>query len=273
MAAYDATLSRLEAVCARLEAAAAKMGAPAEVNADETPQYVNDWNTFMSTELAALGEAYAAIEFPEGWACLEAGFGNIADYISKVHKSKKPTPAEFSEALAGCIEAMGNAEALTRSRDKRIFRQYDLHAKTTNALMNSLNWVAMAPPQGLPKAVAQDALESSDFYLNKILKNDKSDKSKGWVRAIKAVCNKQVEFVDTYFKTGLTWNNAKGVSILEAGGAAPAAAPVEAAPAEAPAEPEAAPAEPSPAPAAKKPASDGQALWLSLILVLQLLLV
>jgi len=258
MAAYDATLSRMEAVCARLEAAAAKMGAPAEIDADAVPQYVIDWDAIMSAEVAALGEAYLAIEFPEGWACIEGGFTNVRDYISKVHKSKKPTPAEFQEALGPCIEQMNAADGLTRSRDKRIFRNFDLHAKVTNTIMASLNWVAVVPPQGLPKAIAQDALEGSDFYLNKILKNKKDDNTKAWVAAIKALCNKQVEYVNEYFKTGLTWNNAKGVSILECDGAAPAAAaPAE----EAAAAEEAAPAPVEPAApkaAAKKAApSDG----------------
>lgn len=265
MAAPEAVVARLEAVAARLERVAAKMGGGAVAeDEDATPQYVMDWDSLMNNELKAVKDAFTAMEYAAPNEMLDLAFGNVRDYMALTPKCSKPTPEELQQFLAPCIAQMGAADDLVRTRDRKLFKNYDNHHKALLEVINSLVWVSQTPPNGLPMATTKGAIDSAQFHLTRILMKQKTDQNKAWVTAVKALLEKQAEIVKEWFKTGLEWK-AGGTSVLETEASAPAAAPAEETPATetgSPATEEAAPCtEETPAkkPVAKKKAAAGPA--------------
>ena len=95
-------------------------------------------------------------------------------------------------------------------------KKYGDHYKAIYDTVLIVSWVTMAPPQGLPHQHCNGQLQSADFNLNRVLKNDKSQEAKDFIKATKAVNKKICEYVKEYFKTsGLTWNP-KGGSLSDA---------------------------------------------------------
>merc|ERR1712207_12326 len=79
-----------------------------------------------------------------------------------------------------------------------------------------ISWVTMAPPMGLPKQHVESQNGSCDFNLNRVLKNNKDQDTKDWIKSLKALNKKICEYVKEYFKSsGLTYN-AKGGSLADA---------------------------------------------------------
>jgi len=74
----------------------------------------------------------------------------------------------------------------------------------------------MSPPMGLPKQHVESQAGSCDFNLNRVLKNNKDDDTKQWIKTLKALNKKLCEYVKEYFKSsGLTYNP-KGASLGDA---------------------------------------------------------
>jgi hypothetical protein len=46
--------------------------------------------------------------------------------------------------------------------------EWEMHGKTISEGLGCLNWVAVAPPAGLPKDIAESAVGGSDYWANKI---------------------------------------------------------------------------------------------------------
>jgi len=76
--------------------------------------------------------------------------------------------------------------------------------------------VTVAPPNGLPKDVAQSGYESADFYLIKVLTEGKKKGGKegedysAFALTYKQLLVKQTEYVKEHYKTGLEWNTKGG---------------------------------------------------------------
>jgi len=83
------------------------------------------------------------------------------------------------------------------------------HLKAFAEIILAANWVT----QPGPKNAVTAQLEAAEFYLNKILTvaKDKPDPEKtnhrDYVRLIKALLTKLADYVDEFFKTGLTWKH------------------------------------------------------------------
>jgi len=81
------------------------------------------------------------------------------------------------------------------------------------------SWVLMAPPAGLPATHVQGQIDSTQFHLNRVLKNAKGTEREGddkeFVVAVKALGTALHDFVKENFKTGLEWK-AGGVDLLSA---------------------------------------------------------
>merc|ERR1712176_933169 len=90
------------------------------------------------------------------------------------------------------------------------------HYKAIYEAIMMISWVTMSPPNGLPKQHVESQNGSCDFNLNRVLKNNKDDDTKNWIKSLKALNKKICEYVKEYFKSsGLTYN-AKGGSIADA---------------------------------------------------------
>jgi len=117
----------------------------------------------------------------------------------------------FLQPVISVIEKTANAD--NRS-------PYFNHQKAFSEGITSVNWVAISPPDGLPKEIAQSGVEQADFYLNKILTEGKKkggqegEDFQAFAHAWKALLQKQSQFVNEYCKTGLDWNP-KGSSLGE----------------------------------------------------------
>merc|ERR1712048_1378415 len=87
------------------------------------------------------------------------------------------------------------------------------HYKAMYEAVMMISWVTMAPPMGLPKQHVESQNGSCDFNLNRVLKNNKDQDTKDWIKSLKALNKKICEYVKEYFKSsGLTYN-AKGGSL------------------------------------------------------------
>ena len=121
--------------------------------------------------------------------------------------SKKPSDAEFIAFLDPVVQAINASQAPPAPNSP-----YVNHAKAFAEGINSLNWVTVAPPNGLPKDVAQSGYEAADFYLIKILTEGKKRGGKegedfgSFATTFKQLLVKQTEYVKEHFKTGLEWS-------------------------------------------------------------------
>jgi len=198
-------LERLESVTQRLERVARKMGGG---GGDEggVPEYVTDYDRFMSTEVAQLISATEAMKFPEDISGLvKNGLNNIQSLIRRLPNSKKPQPNDLMAFLKGASGAINEIDRI-KYRGKN-FKKFGDHYKAMFEFINQLQWVTQDSSMGqLPGKHCQTQSEAVDFNLNRVLKNNKDDCTKNWMKALKAASKKQTEYVNEYFKTGLTWN-------------------------------------------------------------------
>ena len=121
--------------------------------------------------------------------------------------SKKPTDTELLSFLNPVVQVITSAQAPPDPKSA-----YVQHAKAFAEGITSLQWVTVAPPNGLPKDVAQAGYEAADFYLIKILTEGKKRGGKegedfaSFASTFKQLLVKQTEYVKQHFPTGLEWS-------------------------------------------------------------------
>jgi len=217
---YEALISRLEQAVRSIEAVAHKAGSSvsAALHADHTTADVTPasaaWAELETNELAAFEQA--ARHHTETTPLADAAhtaFKRVGELIAASSQSKKPSDADlmaFLKPIIGVIEKTGNPDKRSAT-----FNQQKAFAEG----ITSVNWVAISPPNGSPKEIAQSGVEQADFYLIKVLTEAKSKSGKeqedlqAFAQTFKALLQKQTQFVADHFKMGLDYNP-KGNSLL-----------------------------------------------------------
>eukprot|EP01084_Bolivina_argentea_P231541 390447_1 len=209
--------ARLEAVAARLERVASKLGGGGGGGGDDdddVPMWVTDYENIVNKEVKSVVESCKKMGIEASGNILMAAYQNTLSLIKRVPNSKKPNNQELQAFLKPGIEAIGQADNM-KYKGKNFKKFGDFYKAMYEATM-VISWVTMAPPMGLPAQHIEGQVQSTDFNLNRILKNDKSAKTKEFITTLKALNKKVQEYVKEYFKkTGLMYNP-KGGSIADA---------------------------------------------------------
>lgn len=110
-------------------------------------------------------------------------------------------------------------EAVKKISQLRLKRDWDRHQKAVVEMLSCLSWIMMKAPQQLPAASVRGSLEGAEFWTNRIRKDykGKDDKQIAFCDSLKICLSGLVEYIESFHKTGLAWNNAKGISLAEAG--------------------------------------------------------
>merc|ERR1712228_186227 len=165
-------------------------------------------------ELKVVVDACKKIGLEECGNLLSQGYQCTLSLVKRVPSSKKPSPQELMAFLKPAIDAIGALDNM-RYKAKDLKTKGDHYKAMYEALM-VISWVTMAPPMGLPKQHVESQNGSCDFNLNRVLKNNKDQDTKDWIKSLKALNKKICEYVKEYFKSsGLTYN-AKGGSLSDA---------------------------------------------------------
>ena len=209
----DTLLQRLEAVAHRLESYAQKLGTAAthlgssSAGATEQSAASRDWAQLETEHLTPFVNAANSLEATKSMgAQAKTAFDHVGTVIAASAVSKKPSDQElisFLKPISDAIEASGKVDPKTPVPN---------HAKAFNEGLTSVTWVTVSPPNGLPKDIAQNGVESADFYLIKILKDGKTkggtegDAYVQFAQTWKALLQAQVRFVVEHYRMGLEWN-------------------------------------------------------------------
>jgi len=211
-------VGRLESVCQRLESAVAKMGG-ADVDEDGVPAYVSDYDAIIAKELSALIASCGTLKIKICGTQVRKSFENVGALIAVLHKTAKPANQDLMTFLKDASAAIEKAEALKRKRDKRNKPDMGSYRTAISEVCTMASWVLMAPPAGLPAPFVKSQVDSSQFHLNRVLKDAKGKEneadSKDFVQAVKNLGNALYDFVKANFKTGLEWK-AGGDDLLSA---------------------------------------------------------
>lgn len=217
----EAVVARLESVAARLESAAQKMGAPVEEG--ETPIYVTAWTDICSNELATAVAAGKKIKVTKIMNLLKTSYENVGALIAASATSKKPSMPDMMAFLKPCSDAIAAGEKLKLKRDKKGTKDRGNHRAAVYECLTAMGWVTVVPPAGTPLGHVQAQLEATQFHTNRILKNDKADDTKAFIKGLTDLNKKVHSFVKDHFKMGLNWNP-KGDDLSAASKDAPKAA-------------------------------------------------
>jgi len=214
----EAVTARLEAVAARLESVARKLGGGGGGDDDdEVPMYVSDYEALVNTQVKEAVAAAKKIGIEEAANYLEQGFQNTLELVRRVPNSKKPNQQELLAFLKPCADAISALENM-KYKGKNM-KKFKNHYTAMSEAVNALQWVMMAPPNGLPKQHVESQSGSVDFSLNRVTKDNKDDDTKAWKAKMQAMNKKLCEYVKEYFKaSGLTYNP-KGGALSEAAAA------------------------------------------------------
>eukprot|EP00192_Tetraselmis_astigmatica_P006238 CAMPEP_0117656350 /NCGR_PEP_ID=MMETSP0804-20121206/4758_1 /TAXON_ID=1074897 /ORGANISM="Tetraselmis astigmatica, Strain CCMP880" /LENGTH=511 /DNA_ID=CAMNT_0005462747 /DNA_START=139 /DNA_END=1674 /DNA_ORIENTATION=+ len=137
--------------------------------------------------------------------------------VAAMTECQKPSDSQFQVLLTPVSTEIEAAQAKTRGRRTA----EDNHYKVVAESLGALSWVCYQPGTGLhpPPQHIDDALQSCDFYANKILMEHRQTGPNhvAWVKACKAALAALKTFTKTYYSTGPAWN-ASGVPLGKFGG-------------------------------------------------------
>lgn len=229
-------VSRLEAVVARLEHYASSLqsssgsssSSSSSAERRKSPKLLDfeDYaSKFVEPFIAATGK------FPEldkiGTQA-RAVFKRFAELIDAESSSKKPSDADLVKFLEPVVKVIQDADKNSQDNRNPFYNQYKAWAEATQAFA----W----PTTGANgRQHVTDTLESSEFYLNKVLTKAKQDggaKEKdaaSFALTLKKMLAELSEYIGSNFRAGLEWNSKGGAlsSYVAAGGVVSAAAAVE----------------------------------------------
>jgi len=123
------------------------------------------------------------------------------DLIAKAKTQKKPADAALQALLGPISELMMKAgELKEKNRKETTFN----HLSAVAEGVNILGWVAVEPA---PAPFAKEAIGSSEFWSNKILKEvrGKDETQENWVKAFNGFLKALVPYVQQHHTTGLSW--------------------------------------------------------------------
>jgi len=136
----------------------------------------------------------------------------VRTVIVLASRSKAPEDATALQPhLAPMQQAAKQLGALKLSRD------LDRHVKAVTEMMGALSWVFYKPPaMSLPATFVKECLGSAEFWTNRLRKDFKNDAQQiAFCDTAKTVLTALADYIQTYHKTGLTFNP-RGVSLAEA---------------------------------------------------------
>jgi adenylyl cyclase-associated protein len=201
-------LSRLESVTSRLEKLASqgfKGGSGGGGGDDnEIPPFVGAYQAIMDNQVKNLIKTITDLGIPDAAQWVQQGFDNINNLMKAVALCKKPSDQDLMGFLKPGVEAIQASDnARVKGKDTKTWGD---HYKTVYEIVNSISWVTMHVPMGTPKSHVEAQEQATDFNGNRVIKNNKDDKTKKWIEALKALNKAQKDFVCEYFKTELNWN-------------------------------------------------------------------
>lgn len=137
-------------------------------------------------------------------------FEGLRPVITLASKSQKPE-GDLSTALTPVLQP--TLDAIKQIREIKLDRKFDPHQKAINEALNCVSWV-MLPTFPLP--FVKETLGSAEYWTNRIRKDyrGKDDKQIEFCDALKKMMNGLIEYIEQYYKTGLTFNP-KGLSFEE----------------------------------------------------------
>jgi len=182
--------------------------------AGEVPA-VKAYDAYMKSAVTPFAAACDDLGMGETGKLLVKAWEGMRTVIVLASRSKAPAPEDFATALqphlAPTQEAAKAIQALKLSRD------LDRHVKAITEMLGSLSWVFYKPPQQqLPAVFVRETLGSAEFWTNRLRKDFKGDpKQIAFCDTAKKVITELADYIQTYHKTGLTFNP-RGVSLAEA---------------------------------------------------------
>jgi hypothetical protein len=124
------------------------------------------------------------------------------ELVGKASKTKKVSQDEFQKWIAPISETMGKvAEIESKYRGK----DHVNHLKTVSEGTQALGWVCVEPTPG---PFVKDAIGSSEFWSNKILKDfkGKDENQVNWVKGYNGFLKALATYIMAHHTTGLSWS-------------------------------------------------------------------
>lgn len=167
----DSFEARLGAVEASLNLAPAAAGSQVAANSSPSPQaseplapFVTAFEEHCSNCLSpfmAASEALGGGAAASG-AIVKRAWDAQRDFLIMASKCKKPDMKALMSVLGPIQQCMKDAGAAVKRDD------WERHAKTVSEGLACLNWVAVAPPAGLPKDIVDSSVGGQDYWANKV---------------------------------------------------------------------------------------------------------
>jgi len=123
------------------------------------------------------------------------------DLIAKAKSQKKPADQAFQALLTPISEVIAKVgEIKEKNRKDAKFN----HLSTVAEGISILGWVAVEPT---PAPFAKEAIGSSEFWSNKILKEvrGKDETQENWIKAFNGFLKALPPYIQQHHTTGLSW--------------------------------------------------------------------
>lgn len=202
-------LKKLQAAVSLLES---KAGIQAESASGGVPPSVSAYDTFVDHNVRAFSSACKALgdSFSSMGDLADQAFRGTRKALLAARQCKKPEDSELIAFIPETVEAIQKSASLPDNRSDAFN-----HQKAFVEFIQSAQWILITPA---PQPFVTNALESADFYLNKILKESKDSPDKEKHRAFVKELKETLKTLETYIKqfhtTGLSWNQG-GSSLSE----------------------------------------------------------
>lgn len=205
-------VARLEAVANRLESVAIGGGAEADVGA-----FVQAFDELLNDHVAEFVKLSNQIggDVKTQADMVHKAFKAQRDFLVIASKHQQPAEDVLMKLLKPTSDLISAVQAF-REKNRRS-KEFN-HLSALSEGIPSLGWVAIP---NIPGSHVKDTIESAQFYLNRVLKDNKEkDAHKQWVKCIKALLADLQAYIKKHHTTGLTWN--KSGPPATAGAAPPA---------------------------------------------------
>lgn len=188
--------------------AATTAAAPAAVEDEEIHPRLAAYDDHMTRALTPFTDSCTALgpEMEGVGKHVQDVWNGVRVIVELGTKYKKPSDpvGSIQPHLKPCQEAMAKV------RSARLDRKFDWHLKAVMEMLACVSWVVMSPPPA-PSTFVKDTIGASDFWNNKVRKEQKNKGEEGakhiqFCDAMKALVMDLSAYLKEYHLSGLGWN-------------------------------------------------------------------